>query len=332
MISLFLTFAALAGTPHLGDSPENREIAVQNTILAQVNGKTISVLDVMKKLDVVFYEQYSHLAESTPARCQFYEMSWRTLLQEMVDHELIVADALAREIEMPDADIREELEKRFGPNVMKTLDEIGLLYDEAWKLVKDDLIVQRMTGYFVYAKAMQTVTPQDIRQAYRLYLKEHPPYREWSYQILSIPTGNTELANEVYQALVASKKSPEEAETFLEEQFSNLDIQISTEYNAKDIDLSDSYQTILSSLTEGTYSAPIARSKGNHRIFYLKQSIDKPAPSFDLISNKLKNELFHKAIAAESERYVTVLRKKYGFDNSYFKQTLPEDLQPFTLE
>ena len=53
---LFVSIAcALAAAP-FGEYSSEPKIAVQNAILAQVNGKTISMIDVKKKMDMVFYQ------------------------------------------------------------------------------------------------------------------------------------------------------------------------------------------------------------------------------------------------------------------------------------
>src|SRR5580704_3365582 len=70
-----------------------RKIVVNNRILAKVNGKAISVLDIMKKMDMLFYRQYPQYANNAEARQQFYSMYWKTALQECIDKELIMADA-----------------------------------------------------------------------------------------------------------------------------------------------------------------------------------------------------------------------------------------------
>ena len=98
------------------------------------------------------------------------------------------------------------MEERFGRNVMQTLDKVGLTYEETWKMVKDEMMVQRMTWWFVQTKAINNVTPQDIRQAYRLHLEQHPPYSEWKYRVVSIRLDqpNDPLSEKVYQILTGS--------------------------------------------------------------------------------------------------------------------------------
>ena len=48
------------------------KLEVQNTILYTVNGKTISAIDVIKKMNTWMYQSYPDLYESSMARYQFY--------------------------------------------------------------------------------------------------------------------------------------------------------------------------------------------------------------------------------------------------------------------
>ena len=76
------------------------KIAVQNSILTKVNGKTISMMDVKKKMDMAFHQNYPHLTHSNPARVQFYEVAWKKTLMDMIDNELILSDATDKEINL----------------------------------------------------------------------------------------------------------------------------------------------------------------------------------------------------------------------------------------
>lgn len=342
MIFLLLSCAPLFAIelPSSVDFAAEPKISFQNAILAKVNGKTISMLDVKKKMDMLFHQNYPNLADSNQARFQFYEVSWRHVVMEMIDNELIIADALEREIKLTDGEVREEMEERFGPNVMKTLDKIGLTYDETWKMVKNEMIVRRMSWWFVQSRAMQSITPQDIRQAYRLYLKDNPSYQEWTYRVVSIRAGSADedAATRLYEFLKNANQSPETLAGELK-QFETADsaVQISNEFVAADKDLSEAHRFALASLQPGEYSKPIfqksrADKKSVYRIFYLSQKMDFPAPAFETMAGQLRNELMQKSMSRESQRYIEKLRSKYGFDTAHLKETLPDDLHPFSLQ
>lgn len=335
---LFTLFcmAIFAVEPSSVDFSDDSKIAMQNSILAKVNHTTISMMDVKKKMDLLFHQNYPHLADSNQARCQFYEASWRHVLMEMIDHQLILADAVEKEVKLTDGEIREEMEGRFGPNIMFTLDKIGLTYEETWKMVKEELLVRRMTWWFIHSKAMTQVTPNDIRQAFRLYLKENPPYQEWKYRVISIRSDRPEeIAERTQRFLSISGLSPES----LIEQLKAIDpsIQISSEFIVQDKDLSDAHKGALSLLSPGEYSLPkLQKSRADNkavaRIFYLAERTDHPAPQFEEHSQNLRNELIQKAVVQESTVYIEKLRRYYGFDTSHLKERIPDDLHPFSLE
>lgn len=320
------------------------KIGVQNAILAKVNDTTISVLDVKKKLDLLFHQTYPQMIESTPARYQFYDKSWRHVLMEMIDNELILADAEEKEMKVTDGEVREEMESRFGPNVMRTLDKVGISYDEAWNLLRKEMLTQRMAWYFIHSKAIQNVNPQDIRQAYRLYIKENPPYRELNYRVISIRSdtaSNTEtLAHQVYDLLSQQRQSPESMGPQLkefEDSHASCTVQISTEYSVKDLELSDQHREALLSLNMGEYGKPIlqtsrADKKTVAKIFYLGRMLDRPALKFEDLAPKLKEDLTQKAVAVQSNQYLEKLRRYYGYDTAHLKESIPENLNPFSLE
>jgi hypothetical protein len=332
LLSTTLTLAAAPFAPNFTNQPK---IAVQNAILAQVNGKTISMMDVKKKMDMVFHQSYPQLIDSTQSRLQFYEASWRHVLMDLIDNELILADAADKEVKVSDGEIREVMEGRFGPNIMQTLDKLDLTYEEAWKMIKNEMIVQRMNWWFVHSKATSSVTPQDIRQAYRLYLKANPAYTEWTYKVVSLRVDepNDALAENAYKLLSESGKAPDEA-TLKSLEAPGVAISISNEFVAKTQDLSEVHKTALEPLAPATYSKPSfqlsrADKKTVYRILYLIGKNDFPAPSFEVLFPQLQGDLMQKAVVQEGQEYIQKLRKRYGFEES---KAIPEDLHPFALQ
>lgn len=331
-----LSTAALTANPMI-DFSQDQKIAIQNSILLKVNGKTISMMDVKKKMDMAFHQNYPQFANSNQARVQYYEASWRHFLMDMIDNELILSDAADKEIKVTDGEIREVMEERFGPNVMQTLDKIGLTYDETWKMVQNELIVQRMSWWFIQSKAVSSITPQDIRQAYRLYLKENPAYSQWKYRVVSIRTDepNEELTQQIFDFLSQSGQSPDSLlEDLKKFETEGVSISVSNEFSAKTQELSDSHKASLSAIDPQTYSKPslqISRAdkKSVGRIFYLIEKNDYSAPTFEDLAQKIRGELMQKAVAQESQNYLNKLRKHYGFEPN---DTIPEDLHPFSLQ
>ncbi len=326
---------ALAATSLTANEPK---IAVQNSILAKVNGNTISMMDVKKKMDMLFHQHYAHLEDQPQAKLQFYKSSWRQCLMDAIDSELILADAEAKGVKLTDGEIREEIENRFGPNVMMTLDEIGISFDEAWKMMRKEMIVQRMTWWFVHSKASQSVTPQDIRQAYRLYLQENPAYTNWKYRAVSIRTETPDdtLAEKIYNYLIENGKTPD-AVSLKEFEAPGVAIQVSNEYNATDKELTEAHKAALVALNPSEYSRPTLQTsrvdkKTVYRIFYLIEKEDHPAPAFNDLSSKLRSQLTQRATEKEMKAFLDKVRKKNGFDGDHMKELVPDDLVPFSIQ
>jgi hypothetical protein len=317
------------------------KIAVQNGILAKVGEATISVLDVKKKMDFFFHQNYPHLVDSEEARFQFYLSSWRHVLNEMVDQQLMLADAEVREVTLTEGEVREEMESRFGPNISLSLDKVGLSYSEAAKMVKDEMIVRRMGWWFAHSKAIQSVTPQEIKKAYRLYLKEHPSYNQYTYKVLSVRSPEGEAAARLLadQLIAAEAKFPE-AEALVkafEHEHPSTSVQISPDYTSKDYEIADLYRSSVASLAPGTFSAPVthksrADGKTVHRIFYLFSKESFSSPSFEEMANHLKEELTQKALVHYTRLYQEKLRKQYGYDPKTIEESLPEHFVPFSLQ
>jgi len=328
---LLFAFSVLGAAAPAPDFSDQQKIAVQNSILAQINGETISVMDVKKKMDLIFHRHYPHLENSPQARCQFYEAQWRPTVMELINHQLILADAVKKEIPLSDGEVREEIEERFGPNIMFTLDKLDLSYDETWKIVKDEMIVQRMSWWYIQSKAMNQITPQDIRQAFRTHLKENPASQELRYRVIAI-RGKTpeESSQKVHQFLVEKNTSPEAL--LKEMQKIDPSATLSSEFCAKDFLISDAHRAPLATLSPGEYSVPtLQTSRASQetvaRIFYLYEATDHPAPQFEIVANNLKNELFQKAADGESKIYLEKLRKDHVFD-----ENIPKDLKPFSIQ
>ncbi|MBA3815063.1 MAG: SurA N-terminal domain-containing protein, partial [Parachlamydiaceae bacterium] len=112
----------LKADPFLFNTEQELQIVVNNRILAKVNGKAISVMDLMKKMDLLFYRQFPQYISSAQARYQFYQANWKHLLEEIIDKELILADAQDAKIPISAGDVRQEMEVLFGPNIISNLD------------------------------------------------------------------------------------------------------------------------------------------------------------------------------------------------------------------
>lgn len=337
-------FLFLAALCHLSASPsllnrpaeERHPISVNNRIVAKVNDKAISVVDVQKKMDVVFFRRFAEYANSPATRYQFYSMNWRLVLNDLIDKELILSDAKESNVEVSKGDVRQELEELFGPNIVATLDEIGIGYEEARAMVEGDLKIRRMMGMRVHVKVHSRTTPREILKAYEEYCKEHRRPTEWRYRVLTVrdSTRGVEISQEISRLLQEGRP--------LEEIVANYQLQgdtkvtLSEEYTHSEEEISEPYRAILSKLAAQNYSEPIAQqsrasAENVYRIFYLAEMVPGGAIPFSTVEGELRQNLMAKAIKEETENYISRLRESAGLTQERLDWFVPKEFEPFTL-
>jgi hypothetical protein len=331
MRNLFLAFVLTTGFVSAMSLDEgNKQLVVSNRIVATVNGKTISALDVKKKMDVFLAHAYPHLMSSVAARHQFYSQQWRAILDQMINTELMLADAELREVKVSDAEVRERLQERFGPNVMGNLEKIQVSLDETRKMMHDEMVVERMTWLRVQSKALNSVGPQDVKKGYEEYKKEHPESHEWKYRVVTVRSPNEQegslLADEAHSLLAQAKVGLEEINTAISA------ASLSPVYETNDKNLSAAYRDILAALPIGGFSKPIPQvSRADkttvYRIFNLVEKKRQKTPIFSRMASEIQNTLIDKEITREMALYIPRLRHRFGFS-----ETVPADFQPFTLQ
>lgn len=334
---VFLFSAVFAQKPTL-ESALERKIVINNNIVTKVNGKTISILDITKKLNYLSYQTNPEVLDSDASKYQFYLSSWRYVLVDMINTELMLAEAKSKEVKVPDSEVREAIQTRFGPNITLTLEKIHLTYDELFEMVKSEEITKRIRWFFVNTKAIQSVTPQMIRTEYERSIAQNPAGDFFHFQIITIKAPDdaksSALALQTYQILKNKTNSSPDA---LKKELPSEGIQISTEYTASEAELSDVYKEALSSLETGKYSTPtsqISRQDGkiNWHIFYLNKKELLTPPSFQATSEKIKDELLQQIVREESSKYFERLYKKYNVDEIALQKTLSDEVSsPFFL-
>ena len=348
LTSLTLLINSLAfsnDAPPLSFTPSHEPtLIVNNRILTKINNKPISVLDVMKKMDVFINRFYPEYSENIPAKHHYFSHHWKETLLQMIDHELIMLDAEKLQLKITDAEIRESILERFGPNIMTSLDRLQLTYDEAKEMVENELIVERMTWYRINSKALQNVNPQEIKCAYKDYLEKNPAQENWDYQVLSIRAKDLllgqQIANQAHELLSSSKESLSAIADRIQSEHKNspyVTITLSDDLQNNTKTASEAHKKVLLTMVKDSISAPVKQmSKSDQgtvfRIFHLKDHKKILPLPFSQISEKLKNDLLNLAVQKESAAYLEKLRIKFGYDVKTLTAEIPVDFQPFDLK
>ena len=326
---------------------EPTQLIIQNRVLTKVHNSTISVLDVVKRMDLFLHKHYPQYANSLLARHQYFSTQWKDTFLQMVDHELILADAEKMELKTTDSEIRELLFEKFGPNIMASLDTLNMSYEEARSMVHAELVVQKMTWFKVHSKALASVNSKDIQTAYLNYLQKNPLKELWEYQVLSIRAQEEQKAATIAEQIVAlCKDNPKDLQSVVEEIKTSylpdgekdpiVQLSLSDLLATEDKNLSTSHKETLLLLLENSLSQPVKVTRQDqsivYRIFYLQKHTQQTAPSLRSMHIKLQNQLVQEEVEKETREYILKLRKRYGFSSDQLEESVPSTFQPFSLQ
>lgn len=348
-LTLFFTFSlitlSLSAVESLFSPSSEPKIFVNNRVLAKVQGRPITAYDLMKKMDMTFYKRYPEYASSAEARYEFYLLAWRHFLEDLIDNELILADAKQIKMQVTSGDVRQEMESTFGPNIVANLDKVGITFDEAAKIVEEEMIIDRMIAGRVHSKAIRQVTPQKIRQSYEEHIKDpaNTKSTEWVYRSITIKertlAQTEEVAQRVHELLI--KNTPlEEIEDKLKEnqQLSKTGkVTVSAPLKTTDQELSPKYKEVLDPLKKGEFSLPFSqKSRATnttvYRILLVDDKIPGGTPSYNDLESTLKSRLMNEAVENETRLYFEKLREHHHIRPQEIEAMLPKDYQPFMLK
>lgn len=326
-------------------TPPAPSFVINNRPLIRINGKIISLMDVVKKMDLIIYEHFPETRNSPVRLFQFYTSQWKFTFEDMIFHELTLADGEAKEIKVSDGDVREEMEKRFGPNIISNLSKLNLDYEEVRGIIHSELLVKQLQGMKIYSKAQLSVTPELVKKEYISHLEKNPPKEEWSYQVFSVRGKDEQECKSIIEHVSSDLKLQNTKLSSLYDELKGLPsvqnksvaLNLSKEFVVDDKNLSEEHKSILTKLKDNEFSQPIAQvSRVDHsnvyRIFHLKSHKITEALSFNEVSEDLENTLLNNAAQKEREAYKQKLYKKFGFDQDFLKQIIPDDYQPFVVK
>jgi hypothetical protein len=312
-------------------------VVVDNKVLATVRGQVVTVIDVMKKLDMIFYQQFPQYRGSSEARFEFYQTNWRKILQELVDRHLILVLAEERGFQVTNGDIRQELEEIFGPNVMMNLYEAGLSLHEVYDMMKADILLRRILSFYVRMPVFASITPEVLKLAYGERGKDAKRQESWLWRSVTLRAkeGNCakEVADTVWKLLEQDHLSMEVVQSKLPE---GVEIIVSSPFHSDKRELAPHLQTLFESLSVASYSAPVSftnRSDPRHswRFYVIDEKKEGVMLSFSEMEQNLREELAGPEIDKRTKDFFDDLRKQY-----HVKQSLgSEDLlafEPFHLK
>lgn len=341
IISFCSSIYAAGTTGPLGNPTDIKEIIVQNRILVEINKKPISVLDVVKQMDNFLHRYYPQYADSKLAKYHYYKGYWRETLEQMIDNELMIADAENLKITISPTEVREEIHRRFDPNVLERLEQLNLSYEEIKDLITKDLLIQKIQWFRVMSKVHQKITAEELKKSYHDHLNKYPPKNSWQYQFVNIRIENKTLALEIAEKLNLLKDKAENDLSKAFELFSSQNsekilqgIYISQDLDLEERMLSPQHLSVLQSIKPNNWSNPVWQTDRDGsfvlRIFHLKNHQRDETPPFESLLPQLKQDLLQRYAFEESEKYTKKLRDRFGYSENSL--SIPKHFEPFVIK
>lgn len=337
LCTLSPSFAAVSN-PSTGKS----SLTVNNRVLAKVNGKAITLVDVVKKMDMLLYRHQPELLQLPEMRTQFYLTNWKPVLSDMIDRDLIMQEAEELKLPMSAGDVRQELEEVFGPQVMINLENAGLTFDEVWEMVRSDIIIRRMLTLRVNMPIMAKITPDEIRKSYDDYLKDASQRRQYTYRMISFKSEDAKKAEQVAAKTQPLLQSGELSLGGLEDQLKakgllleGVTLSVSPVFMQGQEEILESIQNILKVLPQGSYSEPTLQQSRSEkaplvRIYFLQEKATAQPASFDELQLELKESIARERQERDTHLYFQKLRKHFDVQLEDIQKDLPPNFAPFT--
>jgi hypothetical protein len=312
--------------------PSKKTIAIDNRVLATVRGQIITVVDIMKKLDMLFYQQFPQYRGSTEAKFEFYKTNWRRVFEDLVDRQLVLAWAEDREYHVSNGELREELEQMFGPNVMMNLYEAGLSVHEVQEMMRADILMRRVIGFYVRMPVMSAITPEVIRVEYERQCEEAKKRTVWAWKSVTIRVKEGDCSKEIAEKIAEElqKTPPEQIKVSKE-----IEVLSSQTFHSKNDELAPSLQELFQRLPEGVYSEPVefvsrSSSAKSWRCYFLEKKEHDTLPPFSELEELLREHLAAPEIEEKSSEFFADLRKQYHVQQSLSSDTFVT-FEPFAL-
>jgi hypothetical protein len=337
LLALPVILSAAAIDPLLLPKDDHLKIVVNNRVLAKVHGKPITMIDVTKRMDILFLKQFPEYTNSVQARFQFYNANWKRTLDDLIDKELVLADAKEIKMEVANGDVRQEMEELFGPNIILNLDKIGLSLDEATKIVSGDIAIRRMMFLKVTSKALGKITPQIVKTYYDQWAVKNQQPALFVYRVITVRDKDSSRGAETANSLFEDLKIMSAEDALKSKESVKDTINVSEEFNHIEKEIAPANKDILLSLSEGQISEPQAQKSRTSnstvfRIFLLLKKTKEGAPSYNDVEGNLKGELLEIAASEEHKTYMNKLRRHYGVSEDHLKEMTPGEFTPFILQ
>ena len=339
MHRLFVIFSIVVCSVASGETPQDHRssIVMENKVLATVRDQIITVFDVVKKMDMIFYQQFPQYRGVPEARCEFYRANWRRIFQELVDRQLIISMAEEKHFDVTNGDIREELEEIFGPNAMMNMYEEGLSLHDVEEMMRADILLRRALSFYVHSPVISSVTPSVLRTAYEKRIEELKGGYGWVWRSATVKSKSGDcpegVAKQMWSLL---QKSHCTIEQISAELGNGYEVVLSQPFRSEKSEVAPTVQAVLEQLQPQTFSEPqpfTSRSdpRQGWRCYIVDERFSVKVPSFEELEALLQNEIASPVITVRTAEFFEDLRKQYGVKHLLSAEEL-QALEPFHMK
>lgn len=324
LITLFLVCSLFSEGP---------TAVLSNRPMAQVGGTTITLLDVVHKMNLQLVSTQPQAFDNPQMLQSYYTQYWKVALEGCIEDELLFLEGEDKKLSVKESQIQESLDQLVPMPFAKNLERINLTLAQAKILAKKSFYRRQLEGYFLYSSALLQLTPHRIKSAYIAYLNENPPEDVWQYRIVTASAKKSTLVNrkEISNDLVKtvdlslsdfpmhpqwktfSLVSRMESMFPPDQQFS-----ISKPFQVTTNKLSEKYKSALSKISSGGIT-PLSTKK----LLYLEKKMKTSVPTLDEFEKKMKNNLLNDQIQETRKPFFDDLSSTHGV----IYHPLPEDFQ-----
>ena len=305
-------------------------VAIHNRVLFKVDEDTVvTTLDVIHKLNVLFYSTCPQLVDSVSARSQYYSAMWPVVLESVINEFLMAADAKAKKIFIDPTSVNQEIEGMFGRDLSPFAKFFDMTPEDVFNVVHRILVAQRIEGMMVRSRVMLKVTPGMVKARYQKLLEEASQISQWTYRVLTVKASSEFLANKI--AGKVQERLNEDA-VWDKERLTAMVLSqggqliCSEDFIREDMQLSDAHKKALEEICfpEERCGKALEHASGL-KLFVLFDRSTKTLEPLEKMEAQIKQHLMLELAEEEETNYKNKLHARYGFDPAIVTQLLAED-------
>lgn len=313
------------------DASGIRGLGLHNRVILQIDDEHIlTLMDVVHRMNLIFYTSYPDHIGSTEARYQFYQANFPMLLEGVIDEFLMEADARSKKITVDATTVKEEIEELLGEKVLDMCARFDMSYEDIFRVVERMLLSQKMSGMMVRSKVMLQVTPQQIKDYYAKLVEEAQRTYTWKYCVLTVKSSLTmgaQIAERITERVLEMRSFDKDRVQAFATSLGGS-VSISEEYVRTDRELSRSHRKVLENVlyTGGvSCSSPQVHSSGDWKIFVLLDKVAMQVEPLASLENRIKGALLQDKLIAVDKQYKEQLRQRFGYDEVVIAQLLSKE-------